>query len=265
MVNLQPIVIIPARYGSTRFPGKPLAIIRGKSMIQRTWQIAAAAVGKENVYVATDDDRIAAAVSAFGGATVMTPPESENGTERVYAAVQQLKSDADIIINLQGDAPLTPPWFIEALVAEMRRDLQCEYCTPAIQIRRDQYERIVEIKKQNPYSGAFVTFDFNYDALYFSKQIIPALRAVSTETIPVFKHVGIYAYRAPALERYLQLKTGLLEITEGLEQLRILENGFKMRVVPVDFRGRTSWAVDSPDDLAFVESIIDREGEMVPL
>ncbi len=263
-MSLQPIVVIPARYGSTRFPGKPLAIVRGRPMIQRVWEVASAAVGAENVFVATDDQRIAQAVTNFGGSVVMTPPECENGTERVHEALKVLKRPTDVVINFQGDAPLTPPWFIEALVAEMQRDLSCDFCTPAVQIGVEQYAKIVESKKSNPFSGAFVVFDFNRDALYFSKQIIPALRSASDERLPVYKHIGLYAYRGYALERYMKLKPGLLERTEGLEQLRVLENGLKMRVVPVDFRGRTSWAIDAPDDLKIVESIIEREGEIVP-
>lgn len=262
-MSTQPIVVIPARYGSTRFPGKPLTKVRGRVMIERVWRIACAAVGADNVFVATDDQRIVDGVASFGGQAVMTPAECENGTERVLAAVKSLGRSPEVIVNLQGDALLTPPWFIEALVEEMRRDTTCLYATPAVSVSKDQYNEIVKSKASNPFSGTFVTFDFNWNALYFSKQIIPALRYPPTADLPVYQHIGMYAYRLSSLERYLTLKPGVLERVEGLEQLRVLENSLSMRVVCVDFRGRSAWAIDAPEDVRIVESIIDREGELL--
>lgn len=233
-------------------------------MIERVWRLAAAAVGRDAVFIATDDQRIVDHVSSFGGQGVMTPVECENGTERLQAAVEALKLSADILINMQGDAPLTPPWFVSELIEAMRADADCQYATPAVRISRGQYQQILDSKEKNPFSGTFVTFDRKRDALYFSKQIIPALRTVTEGTLPLFKHIGMYGYRRPALAAYLQLTPGELERVEGLEQLRILEHGLKMKVVDVAYRGRTSWAVDSPEDIAVVEAIIDREGELLP-
>lgn len=262
-MSTQPIVVIPARYGSTRFPGKPLTKVRGQMMIERVWQLACAAVGSDNVFVATDDQRIVDGVASFGGKSVMTPIECENGTERVLAAVKNLGRSPEVIVNLQGDALLTPPWFIEQLVAEMRRDSKCLYATPAVQVSKSQYDEISNSKKNNPFSGTFVTFDFKGDALYFSKQIIPALRYPPMTALPLYQHIGMYAYRLSSLEQYVSLKPGTLERVEGLEQLRVLEHGLPMRVVCVDFRGRSAWAIDSPEDVHTVEAIIDREGELL--
>ena len=259
----QATVVIPARYGSTRFPGKPLHSVAGKMMIERVWRIACEAVGCANVYIATDDQRIQSAAESFSAQVVMTSEQCENGSERVCEALAQLKRNTDVVVNLQGDAPLTPPWFICALVDQMRADARCEFATPAVQISRAQYQQILESKKHNPFSGTFVTFDRNKNALYFSKQVIPALRKTDSDLLPLYQHIGIYAYRPEALKRYVALEAGVLERTEGLEQLRILENGDRIKIVTVDFKGRSTWAIDAPGDVAIVEEIIAREGELV--
>lgn len=259
----QAVVVIPARYGSTRLPGKPLTVVRGMVMIERVWRLACAAVGESSVYVATDDQRIIDVVHGFGGRALMTPVECRNGTERAHEAVNLLSETPEIVINMQGDAPLTPPWFVKQLIEAMREDVSCRFATPAVQISLAQYQQTLKSKQSDPFSGTFVTFDRQRNALYFSKQIIPALRSVSESKIPVYQHIGIYGYRYEALKQYLSLEEGVLEKVEGLEQLRILEHGLKIKVVPVDYRGRTSWAIDSPADIKRVESIIDQEGELL--
>jgi 3-deoxy-manno-octulosonate cytidylyltransferase (CMP-KDO synthetase) len=259
---MESVVVIPARYGSTRFPGKPLTVIAGITMIERVWRLGAKAVGPKNTYIATDDQRIIDAAQRFGALTVLTG-ECENGTARVLDAITRLGISPEVVINFQGDALLTPPWFIEALIVAFKSDPSCDYATPAVQISQAQYQEVLRSKVQNPFSGAFVTFDKNFDALYFSKQVIPALRSTSGDSIPVFKHIGMYAYRLPALQRYVELEPRQFELSEGLEQLRILENGLKIRVVPVEFKGRSAWSVDAPEDVAIVESIIAREGELL--
>lgn len=257
------VIVIPARYGSTRFPGKPLAQIRGRSMLERIWRIAKEVKNISEVYVATDDQRIAHAAQAFGAQAIMTPESCRNGTERAYEAVRDLNPRPELIINFQGDAVLTPPWFIQSLVDSMIADPAVQLATPAVRETWEHYQQILESKKSNPFSGTFVTFDRNHNALYFSKSVIPAVRERGQGLPPVFHHIGIYGYRFSALERYLTLAPGLFEVTEGLEQLRALEHGIPIRVVQVDWKGRTAWAVDSPEDVQRVEAIIDREGELV--
>lgn len=258
-------MIIPARYGSTRFPGKPLVAVSGTSMIERVWKIASNAVGDSNVYIATDDQRIIEAAACFGAKAIMTSESCRNGSERVYDALQKIDQSVNVIVNLQGDAPITPPWFISALLNEFSVDDDCEYATPAVQISHEQYQDIIQSKIDNPFSGTFVTFDKNHNALYFSKQLIPALRQIPQGKLPLYKHIGLYAYRPSALQRYVEMEPTPLELVEGLEQLRLLESGFKIRIVPVDFRGRSSWAIDAPEDLKIVEDIIRREGEILAL
>ena len=258
------VIVIPARYGSKRFPGKPLAVIRGRSLLQRTWTIGKAVSGVSALYVATDDERIAAHAKGFGATVVMTPPECATGTDRVLAAVRTLPARPDIVINLQGDAALTPPWVVQSLVDAMRGDDSVRIATPAVQCTLAELAEIEKSKRTHPESGTFVTFDKNNNALYFSKAIIPHLRSRDRDSPPVYHHIGIYGYRADALEAFCALPQSPLEQAEQLEQLRALQNGIPIRVVLVDRKGRTHWSVDTPDDAKKVEEIIAREGELVP-
>ncbi len=252
-------VIIPARYGSTRFPGKPLATVAGLPMIQRVWAIARAADHVGRAVVATDDARIADAVDTFGGDVVMTPETCRNGTERVQAAVTAMDDPPDIALNLQGDAVLTPPWVIGALAGAFA-DPAVAMATPAVALDSAQLAALIAHKRDNPASGTTVTFDQAGDALYFSKSVIPFQRKAG---VAVHRHIGIYGYRRDTLARLTALPEGRLENTEGLEQLRALENRIAIRVVPVDYRGRSHWSVDSPDDLAQAERLIEAEGELL--
>ena len=259
-------IIIPARYGSTRLSGKPLKMIAGRSMIERVWSLARAVPGVTAVHVATDDERIAEHVRTFGGSALMTPVECVDGTERVLRAAQALPAAPGIVINLQGDAVLTPPWVIEALVKEMLRDPLVEMATPAVRMDRRSYEALRRAKQDGEVGGTTVTFDRRRNALYFSKSVIPFIRADGEDdgaSLPVYRHVGLYAYRFATLNRHVRLEPGPLEKAEKLEQLRALENGIPIRVVEVDYRGRTHWAVDSPEDLVRVEEIIRAEGELL--
>jgi 3-deoxy-manno-octulosonate cytidylyltransferase (CMP-KDO synthetase) len=259
---MKTVVVIPARYGSTRFPGKPLAIILGKSLLERTWRIGKAACGVDQVYVATDDERIRAHATAFGAEVLMTPLECTNGTERVLAALHRADITPEIIVNLQGDAVLTPPVVLEALVNGLIKQSSADIATAATRLSQEQYLELVEQKAHGQPGGTLVTFDKNYRALYFSRSIIPFIRNDS-EFAPVYRHIGIYGYRYDALLRYVSLPPSPLELAEGLEQLRALENGMKIQVVPVDYNGRTHWSVDSPQDAEMVEALIAREGELV--
>ncbi len=256
------LIVIPARYGSTRFPGKPLALIAGVSLLQRTWQIAKAVTGVTEVCIATDDERIRDHAVGFGATCVMTPSTCENGSERVCAALQEMHRSVDTVINLQGDAVLTPPWVIEALVQAMNADPALQMATPAVRVSTEQFKAIGDSKKGGAAAGTLVTFAHNGDALYFSKSMIPFIRNSSGE-LPVYRHIGLYAYRPAVLKKLIEFKPGQFEIAEGLEQLRALENGIPVRVVLVDYRSRTHWSVDSPDDAKVVEQIIAREGELI--
>lgn len=265
------VLIIPARYGSTRLPAKPLVQIAGKTMVRRVWDLAMQAAdlsqqknaANMQIIVATDHAEIIEHVQSFGGVAVMTPTDCANGTERALAAVDALNLNPEIIINLQGDAPLTPPWFIADLIDAMRRDKSIRFATPAQNLDAAALEKMHESKKTTPASGTTVVFDKNFDALYFSKQILPYIRnSLENEMTPVWRHIGLYAYRLQALRDYLSWPQTRLEKTEGLEQLRILERGEKIRVVPVDSRGRMQCSVDSPEDVARVEAILAAQGEL---
>ena len=252
-------VIIPARWGSTRFPGKPLAAVAGVPMVQRVWALARAAGGVDSVCIATDDVRIAEAARSFGAEAVMTPEDCRNGTERAHAAAAAMATPPDVVINLQGDAVLTPPWVIAA-VADAFDDAAVRMATPAVDLDDAQLAALEAHKKDNPASGTTVVIDTKSDALYFSKAVIPFRRKPEA---PVRRHIGIYGYRRETLAGLVKLPEGVLERTEGLEQLRALENGIPIRVVPVDYGGRTHWSVDSPDDQAAAEDLIGREGELL--
>ncbi|MDD5585386.1 MAG: 3-deoxy-manno-octulosonate cytidylyltransferase [Alphaproteobacteria bacterium] len=272
-------IIIPARYGSTRFPGKPLALVAGVPLLQRVWALGASVVGKGNVAVATDDERIAAFCAKIGAACVMTDPAIANGTGRVHAALQQLPSDVDQIINLQGDAVLTPPWVIRAVIDEMARDSSIGIFTPAVRLTKETYEALRAAKQAGEAGGTTVTFDKDHNALYFSKSIIPFVRAVAgtaeraeknnvrdgADNPPVYRHIGLYGYRRETLARLIALPPSPLEQAEKLEQLRALENGLKIRVVEVDYKGRSHIGVDSEADASRAEAIIAAEGELLPV
>ncbi|RUV77478.1 3-deoxy-manno-octulosonate cytidylyltransferase [Mesorhizobium sp. M5C.F.Cr.IN.023.01.1.1] len=260
-------IIIPARYGSSRFPGKPLAMISGRTMINRVWALARAVSGVDEVCVATDDERIANHVRNFGGHVVLTGEECTNGTERVLRASEMLATTPSVVLNLQGDAVLTPPWVIAALIDEMRRDPTVEIATAAVRMDKRSYEALRKAKGQGEVGGTTVTFDRRGNALYFSKSVIPFVRndglGDDAGILPVFRHIGLYSYRYETLRRYVSCEPGPLEHSEKLEQLRALEYGIPIRVVEVDYGGRTHWAVDTWDDLKRVETIIREEGDLL--
>lgn len=255
-------IVIPARWGSTRFPGKPLAEIRGRTLIERVWRICAAVDGVAALAVATDDPRIAQAVEAFGGRAVMTPPDCRTGSDRTLAALQAVPDRLDAAVNVQGDAVLTPPWVVQALVDRLRADPESPIVTPAVRLDADRLAAFEASKRATPASGTTVVTRTDGFALYFSKRVLPFVRKPGEGMPPVFRHIGIYGYRRDALERFAALPTGVLEAAEGLEQLRALENGIPIRVVEVDYRGRTHWSIDAPEDAEAAAEIIAREGEL---
>lgn len=256
-------IVIPARFASKRLPGKPMVKVAGVSLLERVWRIAKAVEGVSAVYVATDDDRVADHARSFGAEPVMTPSDVATGTDRVRAALHAMQDPPDAVINLQGDAVLTPPWVVQALVDAFHADKSVEMVTAAVRCSWTQLAELQELKSHSPTSGTTVTMDKFGRALYFSKTIIPYLRTQTFETPPVHRHIGIYGYTAAVLDHLASLEQTPLEIAEQLEQLRALENGIPIQVALVDYRGRTHGSVDTPEDIPVVEEIIAREGELV--
>lgn len=235
-------VIIPARYGSTRFDGKPLASICGKPMIQWVYQRAMQAECVDAVHVATDDDRIRDAVTAFGGNVVMTASTCRSGTDRVAEAVEQLKMDmGDLVVNIQGDQPLVDPRCFDALVAPF-------YDDPTVQMSTLAFA-IVDPREITDPKDVKVTFDNNGDALYFSRATIPYGRD-GNHGDDIYKHLGVYAYTREFLECFRSLAPGRLEAIEKLEQLRAMEHGYRIRVVVTPY---DSPEVDLPVDIQRIE------------
>lgn len=258
------VIVIPARYQSSRFPGKPLAPLKGasgvsKSLIRRAWDAANEVSGVSRIVVATDDDRIADAARAFDAEVVMTSSECENGTARCYDALSQL-GNPEIIVNLQGDAPLTPPWFVEALIDAMKNG--AEVATPVLRCDAETYQNFVEDRKAGRVGGTTAVFGAQGNGLYFSKEVIPYVghEIGEGDTVPVFHHVGLYAYTQAALQKYVSWKPGPLESLEGLEQLRFLENGVPIQCVEVEAPGRVFWELNNPVDTPRVEAALKKLG-----
>jgi 3-deoxy-manno-octulosonate cytidylyltransferase (CMP-KDO synthetase) len=254
-------IVIPARYGSSRFPGKPLHPVLGVSMLERVWRIAKSIEHEATVVIATDDERIADFAKHFGATVVMTSTTCANGTERTAEAVRVAGIDAEIIVNFQGDALLTPPWVLDSMIAELERDADAEIVTPAVELHGEELQRFLAQKETEPASGTLVVFDLQRRALYFSKRVIPYVRTAGC--VAIHRHIGLYGFRRKGLERYVHLSATPLEQTEGLEQLRALEHGMVVKISIVDYAGRSHGSIDSPGDVSIVEQIIAREGELV--
>lgn len=257
------LIVIPARYASSRYPGKPLAQLTGaggesKSLIQRSWEAASLVGGVDRVVVATDDDRIREASEAFGAEVVMTSDECRNGTERCAEAHAVLGGSFEVVVNLQGDAPLTPHWFVEDLVAELQADASADVATPVLRCDGHALNGFLEDRAHGRVGGTTAVFGQNRHALYFSKEVIPYTpeRYSDNDATPVFHHVGVYAYRPAALDAYPGWNTGPLEQLEGLEQLRFLENGRSVLCVEVDARGRQFWELNNPEDIERIEAMM---------
>ena len=241
---MKSICVIPARYSSTRLPGKPLKDICGKPMICRVWERASRAKSVAAVIVATDDDRILNAVEKNSGVAMMTRADHKTGTDRL-AEVAEKFPDVDIIVNVQGDEPLIEPSLIDELVAQFA-DKNLQMATVATEL-------IDETEIKNP-NNVKVVMDKNNDALYFSRSPIPFPRNAGKAKI--FKHIGIYAYRRNFLLNYAKMESTPLEQSESLEQLRALENGFKIRVIKSSCR---FVGVDTEEDLKLVNEIYREE------
>jgi len=265
------LIVIPARYGSTRLPGKPLTLITGQTLLERVVRIAkAAASDRSNIktVVATDDERIGAHAAQIGVEWVMTPASCPTGTDRVCDAMRKTDFAADFVINLQGDAPFTPPSLLTAMI-ESYDKAPCDLVTPVTQLTWADLNKLRDNKKTTPFSGTTVTFNEQTGLAYwFSKIIIPAIRKEKDLSqdqdalSPVWRHIGLYGFARPMLETFVSLPEGRFEQLEGLEQLRVLENGYKIRCVPVSLSGRPAMSgIDSPEDIVRAEDLIARFGD----
>lgn len=256
-------ILIPARYASKRYPGKPLVPLTGpdgvaKSLIQRTWEAACAVRGATRVAVATDDDRIADAARAFGAEVVMTSPDCRNGTERCAEALAGLDPEPGIVVNLQGDAPLTPPAFVEALVDGLAKDPGADVATPVLRCDGAALAAFRAERAAGRVGGTTAVFAADRSGLYFSKEVIPydSVEYPANAPTPVYHHVGVYAYRPAALRAYAASEQGVLEDREGLEQLRFLEQGRRVLCVEVEAAGRAFWELNNPEDVDRIEAIL---------
>lgn len=238
---MRSIGIIPARYASTRFPGKPLAEINGKIMIQRVYEQAKKASALHHVVVATDDERIQKAVLDFGGEVVMTSSEHQSGTDRCLEALRQQEMEFEIVVNIQGDEPFISPDQINLILSCFHQE-NTEIAT-LVKLIEDEKELWNTNKPK-------VLMDEDDFAIYFSRQCIPYLRDVEKEKwleeFNFYKHIGMYAYRTETLAELCALKPSRLERAEGLEQLRWIENGYKIKTAITD---EEALSVDSPEDL----------------
>lgn len=229
------IGVIPARYGSTRFEGKPLADIWGKPMIQYVYERARKAPILDEVIVATDDSRIKEVVENFGGKVAMTSPNHPTGTDRIGEVVKNL--EVEIVINIQGDEPFIDPQLINEVGQPLLKDPKIEMATLAYEITKKENQMDANVVK--------VVTDTQGFALYFSRSLIPYPRKM--ENFHVYEHIGIYAYRKNFLLKYIQLPSTILEKTESLEQLRALENGYKIKVIVT--KKYTGLSIDTKEDL----------------
>lgn len=240
------IGIIPARYASTRFPGKPLALLGGKPVIQHVYEKVAAVL--EAAYVATDDERIYDVVKSFGGQVVMTRTDHKSGTDRIEEAIEKIGGEWDVVVNVQGDEPF---------VAKSQLDTICHcFDEPTTQIATlgKPFESMEAV--QNPNSPKIVVDNMGF-AMYFSRSVIPYVRGKEKSSwlthYPFLKHLGIYAYRKDVLRQITQLPQSSLEIAESLEQLRWLQNGFKIKVGTTDVE---TVGIDTPQDLERAEEFL---------
>ncbi len=236
------LCVIPARYASTRLPGKPLAMLAGKPMIQRVYERAAQALLPDEVLVATDDERIKEVVEGFGGKAMLTAATHPSGTDRL-AEVALSYDKMDVIINVQGDEPMIPPTLIDELCKAFEENPQLQMATAKTLMQPKDYN--------NPNAVKVVT-DQNGYALYFSRSLMPYPRN-RTEDYKVYKHIGIYAYRRDFLLKFAALLPTTLEQIEGLEQLRALENGTRIKVLTTDFQGI---GIDTQEDLDRANAVL---------
>ncbi|MEO0398442.1 MAG: 3-deoxy-manno-octulosonate cytidylyltransferase [Pseudomonadota bacterium] len=265
---METLIVVPARYGSSRFPGKPLASIAGRSMVARVAaraKAAADALGDAHAVIATDDQRIIDHCTEQGIDTVMTPSSLPSGSDRALAAARTREETPRFVVNLQGDAPFTPIDYVVRVVKRLRVD-EVDAATPVVRLGWAALDAIRVNKKTTPFSGTTAIVGANGRALWFSKQILPGIRDEDArrqkeELSPVRRHVGLYAFRYETLEWFVGAEQGIYERIEGLEQLRLLENGKAIACVEVAAPALSTGGIDTKEDLARVERLIDEYGD----
>ena len=266
---MKTLIVVPARYGSTRFPGKPLVKIAGRSMLSRVAiraQAAAQTLNDAASVVATDDARIAAHCEEIGVRCVLTDPDLPSGSDRAYAAADALGADPAYIVNLQGDAPFTPVAYITALIDRLDHS-KADVATPVIRLSWEALDALREAKRQTPFSGTTAIIGTDGNAIWFSKTILPAIRneekhRAKDALSPVRRHVGLYAYRKDALRRFCDAPKTDFEDLEGLEQLRLLENDMTIACVEVAAPALATSGIDTQQDLDRLERQIARHGDL---
>ena len=279
---MKSLIVIPARFGSKRFPGKPLAELCGKAIIQRVWDIANAVCNERQdceTVVATEEPVAPGEGSALiidycekNNIPVMVTPDScRSGSDRVWAVATARNERPDVLLNLQGDNPLCPPEFIHALLDAFEKHPETQVATPFTRLDWKALAALRESKKDSPFSGTTAIVGADGNAKWFSKNIIPAIRgeeklAAAGGYSPVCRHIGLYAYKFAALAYFSQAPLGEYEKFEQLEQLRFIENGIPVRMVEVNYPAGYDAAtsgVDSPEDLIRAEKLIMQAGELL--
>ncbi|OYX65263.1 MAG: 3-deoxy-manno-octulosonate cytidylyltransferase [Sphingomonadales bacterium 32-64-17] len=264
------LIVIPARYASTRLPGKPLRPIAGRTMLERVLangHRAAQLAGNCQLVVATDDERIADHARALGAKVAMTEPALDSGSARAHAAALQQEHRPERVICLQGDAPFISGEIVAGLLARLREG-SAQVATPVYQLDWNRLDRLREHKRTAPFSGTTCLRDGKGKALWFSKTILPALRDEAKlrkqPLSPVWQHLGLYAYTMEALEWFVNAPKGTYEALESLEQLRFMESGWAIATVPVPTPEHALSGIDTPEDLALAERAIARLGDPFP-
>ena len=265
------LIVIPARYGSTRLPGKPLLPIAGRTLLERVVAVgraAAAEAGDCAVLVATDDSRIADHARQLGVEVAMTSDALDSGSARAFAAAQDRVLADGLVINLQGDAPFIPPAIVAGLLATLRGG-RADVATPVFRLDWDRLDRLRAHKQTAPFSGTTCIRAADGRALWFSKSIIPAMRGeealrTADQLSPVWQHLGLYAYRMAALAWFAATPPGRYEVLEGLEQLRFLEGGRTIATVEVAAPAHAMSGIDTQADVELAEQMIRRLGDPFP-
>jgi 3-deoxy-manno-octulosonate cytidylyltransferase (CMP-KDO synthetase) len=265
------LIVVPARFGSSRLPGKPLIPIAGRSLLERVLAVARAAAelaGRCDVLVATDDARIADHARALGADVAMTEAALDSGSARACAAARDRPKPPAFVINLQGDAPFVPPAVVAGLICTLRRG-DADVATPVYQLDWERLDRLRAHKQGSPFSGTTCVRGQDGRALWFSKAIVPAIRdeaklRAAAPLSPVWQHLGLYGYRMAALDWFAAAPPSAYERIEGLEQLRFIEGGMTIATVAVDSPLHAMSGIDTPADLALAEAAIARLGDPFP-
>ena len=271
---MKAIIVIPARINSERLPNKPLIKIKGKEMLLRVVEIAEYVKNKrteiEDVIVATDSNIIQSFCDKNEIKSIIIKQDCSCGSERVWYTLKELNLTPDFVLNFQGDNPLCPPWFLEKLLDDFLIGLNIEIISPCVRLSWNELDKMREIKKKSPFSGTTVVFNKRKDAIWFSKQILPAIRNENQvrkelSKSPVYKHIGVYGYSYNILRKIENLKQSNYMKWEGLEQFLFIENGIKIKLSEVDYQGRgeSMPGINTIHLIKEAEKIIDMYGELI--